>query len=205
MQLGNDFIIAGFVIIAALAPLYIYRKILFKKHFEKNDLSTFINEVQLFLRQNYPKVDFKYEIVEQVKNQEDSRIQQTLIIEDLVSQFLSHKYILHTQKPVHPDVLWTTYEQDAKPMNKKAPKDLPRRKEVAWRRDNQCCDRCGTKVRLLESQLMLVKRIENGGTYHFENLMTLCSDCHRILRSTEVNNTMRDLHIQDQLLNKALF
>ena len=101
-------------------------------------------------------------------------------------------------------VLWSTYEQDSINTKGKAPHDLIRRKEVAWRRDSEKCNRCGTKTRLMESHIMYVKDIDKGGTYHFENITLLCSDCYRLLNSRK-DKIPKDLKIQDELLKKALF
>lgn len=204
MQLGIEFVLSSLFVIIALLPLYLYRKRIFRFLYDKNDISLFVKNIQIYLSNNISKIQFDYSIVKKVENEHDSRIKQTLIIEDLVSQFANFPYSLGTQRPVNKGSLWATYEQESKPLNGKSPKDLIRRKEVSWRRDHEKCNRCGIKIRLMESHLMLVKSIEKGGTYHFENIAILCSDCYRLLNSKNPESTAKDLKLQETLMDKAI-
>lgn len=202
MNLENDFIFFSTIIIILLLPLYRYRKRVFKFYYQENDISSFIKDIQIYLKRKLPKITFSYEILKKLSHEKDFRIKQTLIIEDIIKQFSDYKYSTVTQNTIKHDLLWASYENDSKPPKDKVPKDLIRRKELSWRRDNQSCDRCGQKIKLLDSHLCFARKLEDGGTYHFENLAILCSDCYRI-NTTKSN--ISDLHLENVLMEKATF
>lgn len=202
MILEYDFIFFGSLIIMSLLPLYIYRKNIFYFYYEKEDISSFISDLQIYLDKNIPNISFNYDILTKVKDEKDSRIKQTLIIEDMILQFNNYEYSTTTQETVSNTLLWSSYENDSRVLKNRAPTDLIRRKELAWRRDGESCNRCGQKIKLLESHISFAKNIEDGGTYHFENLAILCNDCYRINNS---NSYICDLHLENTLMRKALF
>ncbi len=202
MNLDSSFIITSTIIIVSLIPLYIYSKKAFKVYYQKKDISSFLKDIKIYLNETFFNITFNYKILEKTKDVKDSRIKQTLIIEDIISQFNSFEYSTYTQDPLNHDLLWASYESESKPFNQKAPKDLIRRKELAWKRDKEACDRCGQKVKLLEAHLTFAKEIQDGGSYHFENLTILCNDCYRIKNSS---SCVKDLHLENILMKKALF
>jgi 5-methylcytosine-specific restriction endonuclease McrA len=204
MILGNDFIFSALLIIVALLPLYIYRKKVFKFYYIQKDIRQFKKEVQLFLKEHYPKIVFDFSIYKRIAQEKDFRIQESLIIENLSTQFLNYEYEVQTQKTVNPDILWTTYEQESVKPKGKTPQDLQRRKEIAFRRDQQKCIRCGTSIKLENSYIHYVKKLENAGTFHLENIAITCIDCNRIL-SDNPPKQIKDLHIYGLLMKKALF
>lgn len=202
MNLDINFIILSTLLTACLLPFYIYRKKVLSFYFKKQDITSFIKDLKIYLKINIKNIKFTYEILESIKEEKDPRMKQTLIIEDMISQFVNYKYSTSTQTQIAHNLIWSSYENDSLAVKNKAPSDIKRRKELAWKRDGEHCDRCGQKTKLLDSHLSFAKNIEDGGTYHFENLVTLCSDCYRIVNSKV---QVRDLHLEEILMKKAQF
>lgn len=203
MKLGLDFIIYSIVSLTALIPLYIYRETIFKFLYKSSNFEFFLTELKKYLFQNHPFIKFNFSMVEKTKTENNPKTRQILVIEDILTQFSEFDMLITTQKSVEKDLLWQTYEFDSTPKKDKLPKDWLRRKDTAWKRDNCQCSRCGTKITINDSQLHLVKDIEVGGTYHFENLMITCNDCYRLLNSDNIGKTIKYLNITDTLMNKV--
>ncbi|AXX85976.1 HNH endonuclease [Malaciobacter marinus] len=201
MILDTDFIIIGSIIIILLTPLYIYRKKVYNFFTRQGDFETFEENIKNYLHTYYPKIEFDYSIIQKTKMEKDAKLRQILVIEDLVSQFFDFEYELETQKCIHKDFLWSTYEQNCKPIKEKLPNDWSKRKEFTYRRDNCKCKRCGLNIELIDAQIILIRPLANGGGYNFENLITLCSDCNKILNS-QIKSIKSSL-IEDALLTKT--
>jgi hypothetical protein len=201
MILDTDFIIIGSIIIILLIPLYIYRKKVYSFFTRQGDFETFEENIKNYLHTYYPKIEFDYSIIQKTKMEKDAKLRQILVIEDLVSQFFDFEYELETQKCIHKDFLWSTYEQNCKPIKEKLPNDWSKRKEFTYRRDNCKCKRCGLNIELIDAQIILIRPLANGGGYNFENLITLCSDCNKILNS-QIKSIKSSL-IEDALLTKT--
>ena len=116
---------------------------------------------------------------------------------------MDFEYTKKTQKGVPKDILWGSYENESIPNNSTA-NNLLRRKEIVLKRDNFKCNRCGTPIKLDTSMLLLIKDVEHGGTYHFENLSVLCTDCNKILHSENPQRVLKDLNIYHTLKKKYL-
>jgi len=204
MNLGIDFIIYSLLASSSVIPLYIYRKKVFKFLYKPSDFEEFIAEVKKYLNISHPVIKFSYSIVENTKEEENPKTRQILIVENLLNQFCEYEMFISTQHSVEKSLLWQTYEIDSLPKKDKLPKDWLRRKDTAWKRDHCKCKRCGSKIKMNDTQIYILKEIENGGTYHFENLLTTCNDCYRILNSEDIGKISKSLHITDTLMNKIL-
>lgn len=44
------------------------------------------------------------------------------------------------------------------------------------------------------------KDISQGGGYNFENIIILCSDCNKVLNSTNPKNSIASLQLNDTLM-----
>lgn len=204
MVLDISFIIAGTLIILMLIPLYIYRKEIYSKFSKKGNIKTFIRDVDSYLTTHYPKISFNYEILEKMDEEEDIRRKQILIIEDLVGQFVYKNYMLNTQKTLSKDKLWSGYDQNSKLIkDNKRPIDWAQRKEAAWFREDGKCDRCGSKSKLIDSNALLAKQMKDGGGFNLENIVILCNDCTRVIKSSNLEKTRKDLQILDNLMRKV--
>lgn len=199
MQLGNEFIIAAIVIFFSLLPLYIYVKKR-KAPTEQSDLAHFKHEIQIYFRNRHPYVELDYCVFNKTQSSNVS-IEALLIIENLVNQFIEMPYSLKTQLSVGKEILWSTYEENSGIKKDKLPKDWLKRKDLTYRRDQQKCKRCGQAIKLNDAYIGLVKKAEEGGTYHFENLITFCIDCNRIMKAEEKSKLLTSLKIYDDLVD----
>jgi len=204
MKLGLDFAITGFVLVLLLVPFYIYRKELYSFFYSKSDFEIFIQEVQKYLKSTHPKINFNFSMIQKTKQQKNPKTRQILIIEDIVTQFTNSSIeIPNYTNPVDKDWLWESYQQNSKPYKNKLPKDWSRRKDIVFKRDKNCCQRCGQKIEFDTSQIMLLKPVKEGGGYNVENLILLCNDCYRVLNSNDLSKTAKSLNIMDKLISKV--
>ncbi len=197
MNLDIKFIILSLILIAAIVPLYIYREKLISLVYKKGDIKNFLSDIKLHMSQNHPFIPINYSIVEKTKEEKDIRVRETLIVESLIEQFLKFEYDKMTQGTVSKDKLWTGYEEKSKSAEQK-PSDWKARRELAWNRDNQRCNRCGQVIKLNEAQIDFVKSIKSGGGYNIENLVVLCGDCNKITNNQNIKPST--LEIQDKLM-----
>lgn len=200
MVLDLRFVIAGFLIIFALIPLYIYRKTIFKHFYKGGNIKAFMRDMNLILKQDYPKIPFNFNILSKYEDEKDIRTKEILIVENFVRQFCNYEYELNTQASVPREKLWSSYDKNcALQKDNKYPNDWNQRKEAAWSREKRC-NRCGTKIKLVDAQTLLAKQMKNGGGFNLENIVILCHDCSRIIKSTNIEKTAKDLHILDRLM-----
>ncbi|MGB1227347.1 MAG: HNH endonuclease, partial [Poseidonibacter sp.] len=132
-------------------------------------------------------------------NEKDIRIRQTLIVEDIINQFYNFEYEKNTQKSIAREKIWTGYDEKSY-SNPKTPSDWQERRNLAWQRDKNCCNRCGTKIKLADVFTTFAKDIEKGGGYNFENIIILCSDCNKVLNSNNPRSTIAALNLNDTLM-----
>ncbi|MGE4383802.1 MAG: HNH endonuclease [Arcobacter sp.] len=202
MRLDIEFIIYASLLIVCLLPLYIYRKKIFSSSKpQKGDFDAFLKDLKIHMKTNHPKIDIDYSIIEKTKNESNLTFRETFIIEKVVEQFFNFEYNKKTQPSVPRDKLWVNYDEKSIP-SAKLPSDWQQRKELAWRRDNKCCNRCGYNLPSLnETYTTFVKDIKDGGSYTLENIIILCIDCNKVLNSTNPKNTMDSLILNDKLLH----
>ncbi|UTJ05756.1 HNH endonuclease [Arcobacter roscoffensis] len=199
MILDIKFIVLSSLLIAAIIPLYIYREKVFAFAYRKGDIEPFLDLVKNHMKKEHPLVPINYAIVEKTADEKDIRVRETIIVEDIVSQYFNYEYEKQTQGSVSKDKLWTGYDEKSV-HNVKMPSDWVQRKELAWARDNQKCNRCAKTVSLKNSISIFVKDIEDGAGYNIENIITLCEDCNRVLNSKNPRNTMANLELMDRLM-----
>ena len=197
-----DFIILSSLIIACLLPLYIYKEKILKKKVKKEDegFPIFLKDLKLYMREHHPKINIYYRIVEKTKNEENSELRQTLIIDSVIKQFFNFPYSKETQATIQREKLWMNYQEKSK-SNPKYPSDWALRKEFAWRRDNKCCNRCAQELNINETYTSFVKEIKDGGGYNLENIITLCVNCNRIVDSKNPKSTISSLILTDKLMS----
>lgn len=199
MVLDIKFIILSSILIGAIIPLYIYREKIFAFAYKKGDIEIFIRDIKLHMKKEHPRINFDYSIIEKTKDEKDIRIRETIIVEDIVAQYFNYDFAKRTQGTVSKDKLWTNYEEKSK-SNTKSPSDWQQRRELAWNRDHKKCNRCGIETKLNDSASIFVKELNDGGGYNVENIITLCSDCNRIIHSKNHKNTMATLTLNDKLM-----
>ena len=204
MKLGTDFVIYSLLALSLLFPVYHYRNRIFKFLYKPSDFETFLTEIKKHMNINHPRIKMDYSIVEKTENEENPKTRQILVVENFLNQFCEFEMFISTQTPVDKEHLWQTYENDSLPKKDKLPKDWLRRKDTAWKRDNCQCKRCGMKIQMNDTQVYFIKEITNGGTYHFENILTVCNDCNKILNTNDLGKTAKSLDISDLLMNKVI-
>jgi hypothetical protein len=202
MILGLDYTILSLIIISCLLPLYVYkyRKKVFKYYYDKNSFIPLLKDLRLYLKNNYSKINFDFSKIDLKKSNDLSIL---LFIEDITKQYINFEYIPKTQKSIPRDMLWGSYEKESIPQNNTS-NNLLRRKEIVIKRDNYRCNRCGYPIKTDTSMLFLIKDVEKGGTYHFENLTVLCNDCNKIIHSENPEKLMNDLNIYFTLKKRYL-
>jgi len=204
MVLDLTFVFFGLIIILVLLPLYIYRNKIFAPTEKKGNIQPFVREVDSYLSTNYPKIKFNYDIVNKLEDEKNLKTKEILILEDLVRQFVYQEYELHTQKAVSKSKLWSGYDQNSILLkDNKLPVDWAQRKEAAWNRETGKCDRCGTRSKLADTNALLAKQMRNGGGFNLENIVILCNDCTRVIKSANLERTKKDLLILDKLMRKV--
>ncbi|RXK07133.1 hypothetical protein [Halarcobacter bivalviorum] len=204
MVLDLRFVFIGFLVIASLIPLYIYRKEIYKRFYKTGSIKAFLKDCEIYLVSNFPKISFDFNCYLKYENEKDIRIKETLIVEDFVNQFIAHEYELTTQNSVAKELLWGGYEANSRLIkDNKRPTDWAQRKETAWNREAGKCNRCGTKTKLIDSQALLAKQMKDGGGFNLENIVILCSDCSKIIRSENKQRTAKDLNLTYNLMKKV--
>lgn len=199
MLLDSTFVISSTLLIACLIPLYIYRQRIFSFAYKTGSLEFFIKDLKLHMQKEHPKITFDYSIIEKTKDEKDIRIRETLIAEDIVSQFYYYEYEKNTQNGIPREKLWTGYEEKSF-SNPKTPSDWQERRELSWQRDKNKCNRCGTEIKLEDVFTSFAKDIAKGGGYNFENIIILCSDCNKVLNSKNPKNSIASLQLNDELM-----
>ena len=162
MLLDIDFIIVGILLIISLLPLYIYRKKIFVKYQSGENFHLFVKDLKLIMNQHHPKIKIDYSIISKSENEKNIQLRETLIVENIIQQFFDYPYKKESQEMIPKDKLWANYMEKSV-SNAKYPSDWQQRKELAWKRDNKCCNRCGDKITLDNTFSIFVKNIKDGG------------------------------------------
>jgi 5-methylcytosine-specific restriction endonuclease McrA len=151
------------------------------------------------MSKHHPKIKIDYSIIEKTQNEQEFKVRETLIVENVINQFFNYNYQKETQETVPSNKLWTNYIEKSK-SNPKYPNDWSQRKDMAWKRDNKSCNRCGDKISLESVYTNFVNDIKNGGGYNLENIIILCSDCNKIINTINPKNTLSSLDLNDSLM-----
>lgn len=178
------------------------KKIFFSKEDAKSDeFGIFLEILESYMKVNHPKIKIDFSVSKEFENETNLKVKKSLMIENVVKQFLNFEYTKVTQKSIPKEKLWQGYNLNST-SNFKYPTDWLKRKEFAYRRDNRCCNRCGKFLNeLTDAHTSFVKDIKDGGTFHFENIIILCSDCHKILDYTDKSKGVLHISLNDKLLN----
>lgn len=180
--------------------LYFYRKkTIFIKYKNSENLDLFLKDLKLYMTHHHPKINIDYSFIEKMKNENNLEIKKTLIIENIVEQFISYNYKKTTKKGLTKENYWNNYLEKSF-SSPKLPSDWLLRRDFAWRRENKCCDRCGENIELDESHTVFVNEIKNGGGYNLENMITLCVNCNKILNNRNSKTIISSLPLTDNLM-----
>ncbi len=187
-----------FIILAIL--LYFFLKKTSFVNDSNSKFEFFIKSIKLYMKRYHPKIDINYGIVDLSKNEKNIKVRQTVIIDDIANQFYNYKFIKTTQKAIAKEKLWPTYIDN--PPTSSYPNDWLQRKEFAYSRDNKSCTRCGQGLSSLNDvYTSFVRPIKEGGGFNFENILTLCIDCNKVLDSNlQKSASINSLKLYDELL-----
>ena len=198
MLQGNSYLIISSILFLLLISFYLYKKIS-KTPKIKNSSENLSQDIEFYLTNTYPNIKFDYIILKKI-----SLLTNKKTIENIISQYINYNFKANTQSPVNKKSLWTSYELDSIPVNNKVPKDLKKRKELAWKRSKYRCDRCGVILKIERTKIYYIKPILEKGTFHLENISVICKDCSNIEESKKNNETVSDLLITKRLEKRFL-
>ena len=194
----NSLIIISSIFLLLLISFYLYKKIL-KKNKIKNSSENLSDDIKIYLTNTYPNINFDYTILKKI-----SELTNKKTIENIISQYINYEFKANTQAPVNKKSLWQSYEKNSIPIKNKVPKDLKKRKEIAWKRSKYRCDRCGVILTFDRTKIYYVKDILEKGTFHLENISIICKDCSNIEISKKNNETVSTLLIKERLVKRFL-
>ncbi len=199
--LGLDFIILSVALLIFISFfVYYFRNEIKKLFYKDTEYDIFINELKEYLIVHYTYISFNLDIIENSKSELNPNTRKYIIIDDIVNQFAkieldNTRYPKSTPNNLH----WDGYTFNCEPNKKKLPIDWKLRKNALLTRENQKCFRCGNSINLNNTQIYLIKSLENGGKYFLENLIPICNDCNKILTLPSSNRNIKSLNIKDNL------
>lgn len=167
---------------------------------EKLDkFEVFLGLVDNYLRREHPKINFHFSNYENVEEDENLKIKKTLVIRDIVKQFVEFKWEKTTQKSIKKELLWSGYGLNSSP-SPKIPIDFTRRKEIVFIRDLGICSRCGKSMeKIQQCYTVLAQDSSDNGGYNIENIILLCSNCHNVLKNEDKAFSEIPLKLRDDL------
>ena len=194
-----NFIIPIILIVFGLFIYIIVFKKLKPNNQTNNEFELFLKNVKNHMKKNHPKIKIDYSRIDKKKKDETLEEREKIVIESVIAQYFNSPYEKNTQDGIAKEKYWLNYYEKSV-SNSKFPSDWPLRKEAALRRDDSNCNRCGQRLTYDESTTTFVKDINKGGGYNLENIIILCSDCNRILNTSNPKNTMYSLTLNDELM-----
>ncbi len=201
MTLESVYIVIAFIIISLLLLM----GFLFKKKIKKQHKTIILNKKDIvkYLLKNYPKINFDVSRLgkSNFDNIEDEKIS---VVEDITRQFANIQTDFPNSAPmIDHEFIWESYLVNSKPPKGKIPPDLSKRREAILFRDKHTCQRCSTDLNKDNMRIYYLKDIEDGGDYSFENMISVCNDCHKVLHSKDINKTIYELELSEKLLTIA--
>jgi hypothetical protein len=181
MNLDTDFIIISGILLVMLLSLYTYRKKVKAVLTKSSDADLLLKDIQVYFTNRHPLIDINYSGVKKIIDQNDKSVVSLMIIDHIIMQYFNADIKIDTPRQLQKEMLWSNYEELSIPIKDKIPKDWRKRKEMAFLRDKKSCVRCGQKLEFKNAMPHLLKSIEEHGTYHLDNIVTLCSDCNKVL------------------------
>lgn len=190
------YVVIAFIIISLLLLM----GLLFKRKAKKaNENNINKKDIVKYLLKNYPKINFDVSKFDGL-DEKDFENKKTIIIEDLIYQYIDFNEIMPTSAPsIEHEYIWDTYIVNSKPLRGKLPPDIKTRKEALLFRDKHTCQRCSKNLSFEDMNIYFFNPIEDGGDYSFENMLSVCNDCNKILHSEDIKKTINELELTDKL------
>ncbi len=170
--------------------------------YEKSDedLTPFIKQLKIYLKEKYPKIDFTFNFNQILKEDSTTTTKKYLIVDNIIEQYIALEFHPKPIGQVKSDQIWSSYAFNSKPYKNKLPDDWLQRKSVLFQRDKQTCQRCSQKLTIKDADIFIVKPIKDGGEYYFENLVICCTDCTKIENYKRDKSTnIKNLNIKNNL------
>lgn len=196
--LGTDYIVSSLIwLTLIIAFIFTFKEQIKKIIYKKTTFDKFLSKLKTYLNQTYPNTTFDFSIIETSTTQENPDTRKYLIADNIVEQFIAIKLPPLNPKPISKDLQWSSYTFNCEPIKDKLPKDWIQRKNALLIRDQKTCQRCGKKLELDSCDIYMIKPLEKGGKYYFENLILVCKDCKKILSNDP--KKLNYLQIKDHL------
>jgi hypothetical protein len=169
-----------------------------KLFYPKATLDLFTSKLKTYLKKTYPNISFDYTILEISKDEKNPELRKYMIADDIIDQYKRIK-IDQTKYPktTSQKLQWSSYVFNCEPNKNKLPVDWIQRKNALFLRDNRKCFRCSTYIDMSSIYPKLIRPLKDGGKYHLENLIPLCSDCDKLLSDDPKKQSF--LKIKDNL------
>ena len=164
-------------------------------------------EVTIAIQKEYPSIEFPFPSVESLLDDCQTfrfefpprpHIQEVLtpLIDHATEAFLAAPINLDNtnvpdakefavQKGIGDQEFWASESKHRTTKGGGLPSDWSTRREIVHARDKGQCRRCGLEVALGECHIHHLVRKSQGGMHTFDNLITLCRDCHAIMPEHE--------------------
>lgn len=203
MNLDTDFIIISGILLVMLLSLYTYRKKVKAVLTKSSDADLLLKDIQVYFTNRHPLIDINYSGVKKIIDQNDKSVVGLMIIDYIVMQYFNANINLDMPRPLKKEMLWANYEELSIPLKDKIPKDWRKRKETIFVRDNKQCVRCGQKLEFKNAMPHLIRPLEDHGTFHLDNIVTLCIDCNKVLNLKEKgSNDITILEVYEHFLSR---
>ncbi|HIP13301.1 MAG TPA: HNH endonuclease [Arcobacter sp.] len=199
--LGMDFIISSIIwLILVFGFMFTFRKKIFSFYYKQNDMELFVNNLQKTLQKIYPKLKFDFSFLEKLENEPNPQAKQYALIDNIINQYTTKDLVIKSTPIVPTKELWSSYVLNSKPISKKLPEDWLKRKAIIFQRDDKSCQKCSKVIDIKNSDIYMIKSLNDSGQYYLENLTLLCLDCFKIenLKRDE-SKTIKYLDIKDEL------
>jgi len=170
-----------------------------KRYFSSHEVDFFIKKIQKYLNENYPKIKFDYSHLKQIKDPNINTLK-ILIIDNIVEQFINLDFKPTSRPYLKTNKLWSSYVIYSIPSTKyDLPPDWLKRKEIIFERDKGICQRCFKKIDMKNSDLVLIKPLNENGNFYLENLALVCIDCKKIIEAKRNNKKIKYLNFKFEL------
>ncbi len=200
MVLGTDYVISSLIWLTLVGIfVFSFRKKIFKRFYVDDSFDDFVHQLKLYLEKNYPKLKFDLSIIQRSANEPNPDTRKFTIVSDIVTQFTNLPLDKSKFPKVTPPELhqWDSYVFNCEPHKQKLPPDWAQRKNALLQRDQGMCLRCTKSINLNNTDIHMIRSLEEGGKYYLENLIPVCKDCKKILQKDP--KTSKSLQIKDDL------
>ncbi len=199
MILGIDYTIIGTIIILLVLYFIFSHKERLRSYLFTSMGNINKDDIMKYLAKTYPNINFDLSRLSEFKY-DDVAQQKIIIVEDIVYQFTSiQSNFPTTADTIDHKYIWDSYVVNSKPPKGKTPMDIKKRKEALLFRDKHTCQRCSKDLNIDTLKIYFLKPLEDGGDYSFENMISVCSDCSRVLLSKDIKKTAQELELTEIL------